>query len=187
MKTPLTSLFNLRKMLKLNLLIMTSVSLIICSCKDTKKEQSTYKLPDEIPATAVHVDSATAAIGRYADYLITTFHLDNDSLKNAYLSTTPRAFLIHKSDLVGVLGGCEPDKNSPFPAARAYLGMNASNEMHLYITPTVLKTGAITIYDDTLLSTTSGVQYVYDLILPCPNTCDKNGSILDKAFTTPFK
>lgn len=166
---------------------MASVCFFICSCNNTKKEHSTEQSPDEIPATAVHVDSATAAIGRYADYLITTFHLDNDSLKNAYLSTTPRAFLIHKSDLVGVLGGCEPDKNSPFPAARAYLGMNASNEMHLYITPTVLRTGAITIYDDTLLSTTSGVQYVYDLILPCPNTCDKNGSVLDKAFTTPFK
>ena len=29
--------------------------------------------------------------------------------KNVFLSSTPRAFLIHKSDLEGVLGGCKPE------------------------------------------------------------------------------
>ncbi len=187
MKTPLTSLFNLRKMLKLNLLILTSVSLIICSCKDTKKEQSTYKLPDELPANAVTLDSATTAISRYADYLIKKFHLNNDSLKSVFLSSAPRAFLIRKSDLMGVIGGCKPDGSISFPAARAYLGMDASMNIHLYMTPTISTTEAQNVFNDTLLATARGVQYVYDLILPCPNTCDQNGSALDKAFTTPFQ
>ena len=184
MKTLLTFPFFSKNPFTFNLLVVASAFFIICSCNNTIKEQST----DELPANAVTLDSATTAISRYADYLITTFHLNtNDSLKNTFLSSAPRAFLIHKSDLEGVLGGCKPEGQSPFPAARAYLGMDASMKIHLYMTPTVLSTQAQNVFNDTLLSTASGVQYVYDLILPCPNTCDKNGSVLDKAFVTPFK
>lgn len=186
MKTLLTALFNLRKMPKLHLLVMASAFFIICSCNNTKKEHSVEQSPDELPTNAVPVDSATAAIERYANYLITTFNLDaHDSLKTVFFSSTPRAFLIHRSDMIGVLGDYKSE--TAFPAARAYLGMTGSNQMHLYMTPTVqVINNTDTAFNDTLLSTASGVQYVYDLILPCPNTCDKNGSILDKAFTTPF-
>ena len=153
------------------------------SCKKTNSPTGEPHDPSPV-ADTVHLQTATDAISRYAQWLVSsitnTSHESSDSISFLVSTSFSRAFLINGDDLIGVLNPADtPMVNAwPFKRARAYLGMHSDHSMHLYLTP-VMDNG-----NDTILVDSLGNQFVYDLILPCPNTCDNTGSSpLDRAFT----
>lgn len=95
-----------------------------------------------------------------------------------------RSFRIGYLDLVNVLG--LPDSvaaTAKFHDIRAYIaieGEQQSSNFHLLLTP-VNSMGK-----DSILADVTGNRFVYDLITPCPKTCDET-SLLYRAFDSTGK
>lgn len=91
-----------------------------------------------------------------------------------YIDGVTRSFLIPGNDLINVL---KPSTDSSiidycqYKQARAYLGLDSSNTIHLYLTP-VNDDG-----QDVILTNSEGREIVFDLTQPCPASCDLNSEL----------
>lgn len=143
------------------------------SNKHEKQEQNSKPVTFK-SVQAVPLSEATTAIHAYGDWW-RSLNLPDSTLENV-----TRAFLIPGNDLIGVLdpstGASGLIDQCKYGQARAYLGLDANNIIHLYLTP-VNEQG-----DDVILkNATNDQQEVFDLTTPCPRTCDET-SILYTAF-----
>ncbi|MES2559648.1 MAG: hypothetical protein V4590_07915 [Bacteroidota bacterium] len=169
--------------MKLKTLLVTVCSalpmLTFIACSNTDSNNAQKKEQPNKPVAfksvqAVPLSEATTAIHAYGDWLRSLNMADTTLIK------VTRAFLIPGSDLVGVLqpttGSMDVINQCNYKQARAYLGIDANNMIHLYLTP-VNDDGV----DVILTNPESGDQQVFDLTTPCPRTCDE-ASILYTAF-----
>jgi hypothetical protein len=137
--------------------------------KQEQKKPNTFKSIQSVP-----LSEATTAIHAYGEWW-RSLNLPDTTISNA-----TRAFLIPGGDLIGVLeptaGVVAVIDQCNYKQARAYIGLDANNIIHLYLTP-VNEQGA----DVILTNPESGEQEVFDLTTPCPRTCDE-ASLLYTAF-----
>jgi hypothetical protein len=130
---------------------------------ETKEKQkpATFKAIQSVP-----LSEATTAIHAYGDWWRSL------NLPDSTLTNVTRAFLIPGDDLIGVLeptsGAADVIARCNYKQARAYLGLDANNVIHLYLTP-VNDQGV----DVILTNPANGAQEVFDLTTPCPRTCDE--------------
>lgn len=106
----------------------------------------------------------------------------------AYVDSFPdmvQAFTISSTDMLKVLG-LNPIKykdSCDFSSCRAYLGLGNSNNFKLYLTPVQDNKDYFWYGNDIRhLNASETVQdnsFVYDLIAPCPKTCDTGRSPLN--------
>jgi len=148
-----------------------AVVLILSSCSNgsSNKKETDLKAA-ETPKSIIRevaFDSATADIKRYGDFW------RSQQGSPGYINQVTRAFKIPASDLIGVL---QPSgsintilSECTYKYARAYLGLDVNNTMHLYFTP-VEDDGSEAGKD--VILTNGSEKIVFDLTSPCPNTCD---------------
>lgn len=149
------------------ILIFTSCNKGSSNKKETEAKPITQQLSN---ANEVLLDTATAAIRRYGNF----WRAQPNS--PYYIDSVTRAFKIDGTDLIGVLKPLNGDVNRilnecTYSSARAYLGMDADNKVHLYFTP-VDSDG-----NDVILTNNDGKHIVFDLTSPCPNTCDASSPL----------
>lgn len=150
--------------------------LILSACSNNTKQADQSEAnaisPMSGSTTEVLLQDALSAISNYGNFW------RSQPNSGSYINKVTRAFLIPGTDLVNVLkpnpganllGQCE------YNQARAYLGIDSTNTIHLYLTP-VDANG-----NDVILTNDQGQQIVYDLTSPCPVTCEPT-SVLYKAF-----
>lgn len=161
--------------MKLKTLLLTgcgALSLLsFISCSNNAPSNADTKETQRKPVTFTSIQSvplseATTAIHAYGDWWRSL------NLPDSTLSDVTRAFLIPGDDLIGVLepttGATDVIAKCNYKQARAYLGLDANNVIHLYLTP-VNDQGV----DVILTNPASGAQEVFDLTTPCPRTCDE--------------
>ncbi|MES2781029.1 MAG: hypothetical protein V4651_14145 [Bacteroidota bacterium] len=169
--------------MKLKTLLLTmcgAVSLITFNaCSDSSSNNAEKQEKQPKPAAfksiqPVSLSEATTAIHAYGEWW-RSLHLPDSTTSNV-----TRAFLIPGSDLIGVLepttGAADVMNQCNYKQARAYIGLDANNIIHLYLTP-VNEEGV----DVILTNPANGEQQVFDLTTPCPRTCDEQ-SLLYSAF-----
>jgi|GEM_PF-2879357 hypothetical protein len=166
----------MKKMKQLLVYSASACILILSACTNNNKVTSTteVKILTKMTesTTEVTLQTALASIYNYGNFW------RSQPNSGSYINKVTRAFLIPGTDLVNVLkpnpganllGQCE------YNQARAYLGIDSTNTIHLYLTP-VDANG-----NDVILTNDQGQQIVYDLTSPCPVTCEPT-SVLYKAF-----
>jgi hypothetical protein len=166
-------------MQKMKQLLVYSVSagiLILSACSNNTKQADQSEIKTITPmsesTTEVLLEDALSAITNYGNW----WRAQPNS--GGYINDVTRAFLIPGNDLVNVLkpnAGVNVLSQCKYDQARAYLGIDSSNVIHLYLTP--VDAGG----NDVILTNEQGQQIVYDLTTPCPITCDGK-SVLYKAF-----
>lgn len=169
--------------MKLNTHLLTVYSalslLTFAACSDQSSNKAEKQESQVKPATfksvqAVSLSEATKAIKAYGDWWRSL------QLPDSTRSELTRAFLIPGSDLIGVLepvaGATDVMNQCNYKQARAYIGLDENNIIHLYLTP-VNEEGM----DVILTNPANGEQQVFDLTTPCPRTCDES-SLLYTAF-----
>jgi hypothetical protein len=118
----------------------------------------------------VPLSEATSAIHAYGEWWRAK------GLPDSSIENITRAFLIPGNDLVGVLDPANGSSNiiaeCKYKQARAYLGLDVNNAIHLYLTP-VDEQGR----DVILTNPATGDQEVFDLTTPCPRTCDATSQL----------
>lgn len=153
-----------------SIVVSTLLLLTVIACSEAPSSKAEKKEIKTIPTAFTNIKSvplseATLAILNYGNWC-RSLNLTPDELNNV-----TRAFLIPGNDLIGVLQPNTPVENllsdCNYNQARAYIGLDSNNVLHLYLTP-VNEEG-----QDVILSNpTNGEQHVFDLTSPCPNTCD---------------
>lgn len=143
------------------------------------KTQSQLVVPD-FNFRAIGIDTAISAIFNWGQWC-RGVQTSSCNLPGGNTPVNTRAFNIGYQDLLGVLGINGPDTNTVKPLlkffkCRAYIGL-FDDSLHLYMTPVNIANGK-----DSILMI-NGRQVVYDLITPCPNTCDPS-SILYQAYSS---
>lgn len=134
------------------------------------------------PQTAVNLDVAQESIRRYvriAGELYTHNNASQDSIV--------RAFTIPSTDLLGVLGkytsNCDSTKYK-YTSCRVYLGLDSIPiakgsflfKNRLFMIPVDSNNLDVNMFYRTInvdTKDTTITQFVYDLITPCPKTCDE--------------
>ncbi len=142
--------------------------LFITSCSNTSESKVSSEpkptLQQTTELTGVPLQKALDAIARYGNW----WRAEAEGDSSVHINQVTRAFLIPGNDLINVL---KPATDSSlidfceYKQARAYLGLDKNNVIHLYLTP-VSSNG-----EDVILTNDSG-QIVFDLTLPCPTNCD---------------
>jgi hypothetical protein len=82
-----------------------------------------------------------------------------------------KAFTIEAKELMEAVG--VTDACPVYPKVRVYLGMKSGDkayDMRLFITPVNSKGEDVILHENQ--ETQEGESYVYDFIVPCPNSCD---------------
>lgn len=154
----------------ISIVVSTVLLLTVIACSDNSSSKAEKKELKSKPTAFTNIKSvplseATSAINNYGNWC-RSLHLTEEEMANV-----TRAFLIPGNDLIGVLQPNTAVTNllddCNFNQARAYIGLDTNNTLHLYLTP-VNEEG----HDVILNSPTTGEQHVFDLTSPCPNTCD---------------
>jgi hypothetical protein len=153
-----------------------AVVLILSSCSNgsSNKKETEVKAADTPKSVIREVafDSAKADIKRYGDFW------RSQQGSQGYINEVTRAFKIPAADLIAVL---KPSgsintilSECTYHHARAYLGLDVNNTIHLYFTP--VEDNGTEAGKDVIL-TNGNEKIVFDLTSPCPNTCDASSPL----------
>jgi hypothetical protein len=151
--------------------------LLLTNCSNSNDSKTNIEakkmLSETSELTGVPLKTALEAIARYGEW----WRAQAEGDTSVHIDQVTRAFLIPGKDLISVLN---PTTDSTiidyceYKHARAYLGLDTNNIIHLYLTPVGEDN------NDVFLSSPNG-KIVFDLTVPCPTNCDVT-SELYKAF-----
>ncbi|MAX81692.1 MAG: hypothetical protein CL843_16140 [Crocinitomicaceae bacterium] len=178
-----------------SLLLFSTAAIYLTACdpqqKPAENEPATTEKAEEVekPVEKKPVDlelettdivplsEATTAIQNYAcvgniDTKLTS-NENNCNIEPTDMTHT-QAFTIGRDDLLNALGvTSDCTVITEFNSVRCYMGIDNNAVAHLYIVP-VDQEG-----HDVIPEGTDNQQYVYDLVRPCPNTCDMNSPLYE--------
>jgi hypothetical protein len=159
-----------------NLIVKTAAIMCLIatqSCNNAEKtETKTEEQPKKEAVTSNLLKSSVRVPLKDAQDNIVRF---NNMCLEKFGSVPIRAYTIHAADLLEVLGLDVSDTTKcKYKYARAYLGLDSSNDFKLYLTPidsADLSSSPKKAGKDVILKDKDG-SYVLDLNAPCPMTCD---------------
>ncbi|MCU0440830.1 MAG: hypothetical protein MUE96_00380 [Bacteroidia bacterium] len=150
--------------------VLSMLVFVGCSKNPEQNKASEVKVASKqtLGVSGVPVQEAINAIRNYGNW----WRAQPNS--GGYINRVTRSFLIPGGDLINVL---QPSTDSTiidycqYKQARAYLGLDSNNTIHLYLTP-VNDEG-----QDVIIINSEGREIVFDLTQPCPQVCDESSQL----------